>query len=678
MAQAPPTGTPTSRPRRRDHRPPARRPRARRRQRLVRGSAVAALAGVLLVWPAPVLVPGIACGPVAGDTAVVTAGSLADDGELDALEQRIVGGDGEVCVTEAAGVPTVAVGILHADAEGRSREAAELSRVEGRLTTRIEARDVTAATRDVTVFGPLGAGTVQRRVGMPQLVRIAVTYPSSWDVEATEGEGVTTTVVDGVIEVSRTAVLFPPLLEGALRLGVHATPGRGTPSVQVEATPLAAVDPFVLPDGVLEQDALAVIGALGEVGEDGATQLAGGADELAEGLGEVAGGAGELATGAGALAGGVAGLAGGAGELAGGAGEVAGGAAELADGTRQLAGGVTETARGSGALATGAAELSAGTRELSGAAGQLAQGAGELAQGADALAEGLTLGDGQGVPELDVDALTGGLEELAATIAGVRDDLAAIIPPDAEPTDPVVIAVATLTALAEATELLALELRAGLEALGAALEGLEEAAAGAAGLAEGARELAAGGAALAVGIEELAAGATELAAGTAELTAGLDELAGASGALSSGASGLATGTAGLAEGTAELAAGGRELATGSDELAAGTEELAGGTTALAEGSDELAEGARELPEVLAEVAGVADRGGQDAATTLAVLDAGSELAREHVGEAALRTLQLRHDGEDPVSFAALAGTLASVLVVLLGVLGLVRRRWGRG
>ena len=693
MAQVEPQGSVPSRARRRDERPTPQRARQPLGRRFTRGGAVSALAGLLLLWPPPVLAPGVACGPVDADTAVITAGDLADDGELGTVEQRIVRGDGEVCVTDRDGVePTVAVAVLHTDAEGRSREAAELGRVEGRLTTRVEARDVTAATREVTVLGPLGATTVERRVGLPQLVRIAVSYPSSWDVQAPEGDGVTTTVVDGVVEVSRSVVLFPPLLEDAVALQVHATPARGTPSVTVEASPLAGVEPFVLPAGVLEQDALAVIGALSVLGQDGATELAEGTDELAEGVGELAGGAGELAGGAGELAGGLTGLSGGAGELATGAGEVAGGAAELADGTRQLAGGVAETAQGSGEVAAGAGELRQGSSELAAAAGELARGADELAAGAQALADGLAGAGEVPTPELDVGALTGGLEELAAEIAAVRDDLAALIGPDAGPGDPLVIAVATLTALSDATAGLARELATGLAAIGAALEGLEEAAAGAAGLAEGAGELAAGGAALAAGVEELAAGVTELAAGTTELTAGLGQLAAATGELSGGATGLATGTAGLAQGSRaladgsrELAAGGEELADGSRELAAGGEELAAGTSelatggaALAEGSEELAGGAGELPELLAEVVGVADRSGQDAATTLAVLDAGSELAQEHVGAAALRTLQLRHEGEEPVPAAALIGTLASVLVLLLGLFGLVRRRWGRG
>ena len=663
------------------------------RRRLARTSAVSASAGLLLVWPAPVLAPGVACGPVDADTAVITLGSLAGDGELGAVEQRIVRGDGEVCVAEADVVePTVAVGILHTDAEGRSREVAELDRIEGRLTTRIEARDVTASTREVSVQGPLGADTVQRRLGLPQLVRIALSYPSNWDVEAPDGDGITTTVVDGVVEVSRTAVLFPPLLDDAVALEVRATPARGTPSVTVEASPLAGAEPFVLPGDVFEQDALAVIGALSAVGEDGAVQLADGADELAGGVGDLAGGAGELAGGAGELAGGLSGLSGGVGELAGGAGEVAGGAAELADGTRELEGGVAASAQGSGEVAAGARELQQGSSELAAAAGELATGADELAAGARALADGLA-GTGEvPTPELDVDAVIAGLETVATGIAAVRDDLADLVEPEPEPDDPLVIAVATLTVLADTITVLAQDLGTGLAVIEAALEGLEAAAEGAAGLAEGAGELAAGSAALAAGAEDLAAGVTALAGGTTELTGGLEQLAAATGELRGGATGLATGTAGLAQGSreladgsreladgaGELADGSRELATGSQELADGTDELATGTAELAEGSEELADGAGELPEVLAEVTDVADRRGQDTATILAMLDAGEGLAREHVGAAALRTLQLRHEGEQPVPVAALAGTAASVLVVLLGLFGLARRRWGRG
>jgi len=636
------------------------------------------VAALLLVWPPPVLAPGVACGPVDAETAVVTVGELADDGELDALERRVVRGDGEVCIADTdSAEPTVRVGVLHTDAEGRSREAAELARLEGRVTTRVAARDVTASTREVTALGPLGATSAERRIGMPQLVRIAVAYPRSWDVTAPDGDGVATTVVDGMVEVSRSAVLFPPLLDDALALEVQAGVGRGTPSITVEATPLAGVEPFVLPAGVLEQDALAVVGALATVGEDGAAELADGADELASGVDELADGSGELAAGAEDLADGLTGLSGGVGELAEGAGELSGGAADLAEGSRAVAGGVQETARGSAELAEGVGELSGGGAQLAAAAGELARGAEELAAGADELARGLAGGNGDGAPELDVAEITGGLEEIATGIAGVRDDLAAQLPPDAGPDDPLAIAVGTLTALSDATLALSEELGAGLTALGSALEGLEEAAEGAAALADGAGELAAGAAALAGGVEELAGGVSELAAGTTELAEGLGELAGASDALSDGAEGVATGTAGLAEGSRELAVGTRELADGGDELAGGTAELADGTSELAEGTAELADGAGELPEVLAELAGVADRTGQDAATTLAVLDAGDELARDHVGDAALRTLQLRHAGEEPVPTAALAGTAASALVVLLGLVGLLRRRWGR-
>ncbi len=627
----------------------------------------------------PVLGPVLACGPVDAETAVVTVGRLAADGELEDLERRVVDGDSEVCVTDTdAGVPPVGVGVVHTDAEGRSREAAELARVEGRLTTRIEARDVTATTREVTTLGPLGATSVERRVGVPQLVRVAVSYPRTWNVTVPDGDGIATTVVDGVVEVSRSAVLFPPLLDDAVALEIQATPGRGTPSLSVEATPLAGAAPVPVPAGVLEQDALAVIGALAEVGEDGADALADGAGELAEGVDELAGGTGELADGADDLFRGLTGLSGGVDELAGGAGELSDGATDLAEGTRGLAGGLAESAQGSAALAAGAGELGAGTAELAAGAAELAVGAQELATGAEELAAGLAGDEGAPPPDLDASEVSGGLEEIAVGIAGVRDGLTAQVPPGAGPDDPLAVAVGTLTVLGDATRDLKAELFEGLTAVGAALKGLEEAAGGAAALAEGAGELSAGAAALADAIDSLTEGAGELAAGTAELAGGLDELAAASGAISDGAGGLATGTAGLAEGSRELADGSRELAGGGRGLAEGTAELADGTSELAEGSAELAEGAAELPGALAELVAVADRSGQDAATTLAVLDAGDALARDHVGDAALRTWQLRHAGEAPLPVVAAAGTAAAVLVVLVGLFGLLRRRWGRG
>ncbi len=675
MPQAVPSTSAAARPRRRDARPA---PPGSPWRRSLRTGGVAALAGLLLLWPPPVLAPGVACGPVDADTAVVTVGALADDGALTDVERRTVGPDGEVCVTDTdPPTPTVDVGVLHTDADGRSREATELGRLDDPITTLVEARDVTATSREVEVLGPLGATTAQRRVGLPQLVRVEITYPEGWDVQAADGDGVATAIVDGRVEVSRTAVLFPPLLDATLALRVQATPGRGTPSVAVEASPLAGIEPFVLPAGVLEQDALAVVGALASVGQDGADQVAEGATSLADGAGELAEGTSQLATGVGELAGGSAGVADGAGQLAGGAGELAGGAGELADGTRQLAGGLEDSAAGSAAVAEGAERLDDGAAPLAAAAGELATGAQELSAGADALAAGLAGGDaGQG-GELDVGSVLDGLAELQAGIAGVRDDLSATLPSEPDPADPVAVAVATLTGLAEAAGTLAVELETGLGSLGTALEGLEEAAAGATELADGAAELAAGGADLAAGVEEVATGVTELATATAELADGLGQLTAASDELSAGASGVATGTAGLAEGAGELVDGAREVAAGSAELADGSEEVAAGADDLAEGSDELAEGARELPEVLAEAVGVADRSGQEAATTLAVLDAGGELAREHVGEAALRTLQLRHAGQSPFPIAAAAGTGASVLVLLLGLLGLLRRRWGR-
>ena len=663
-----------SRPRRRDVGPVV----ARGRRRGPHALAALALAAVLLVWPPPVLAPGVACGPVGPETAVVTVGALADDGELTEITERVIAADGTTCVdTATSDALSIAVGVVHTDVEGRSREAGELQRIEDPVTTRVAARDVTAVSREVTALGPLGAATVERTLGVPQLVRVAVRYPASWDVTAPEGDGVSTSVLDGVVEVARTALLFPPLLDDTVVLEVQATPGRGTPTILAEATPMAGVEPFVLPAGVLEQDAAAVVGALATLAEDGAVELADGAGAVAEGAEELTDGATELADGAEDLAGGLFGLAAGADELASGAGEVAGGASGLADGTRQLADGVEDSAAGSGELAAGAGQLGAGTTELAAAAGELARGIGELAEGAGALADGLAGEQGSDAPDGDLDELVNGLADIATGIGAVRDGLTAALPPDAAPDDPLVVAVAELSGLVGATETLAGELGAALGDIEAALAGVSAAAAAAGELATGAEEASAGAVALASGIDELATAANELAAGTRALTGGLDQLAGASGELTAGAQGVATGTAGLAEGSRELAAGSDELADGGAGLAEGSGELASGTAELAEGTSELAVGAEELPGVLAEVVGVADRSGQDAATTLAILDAGSVLAQEQVGDAALRTQQLRHIGEDPVPMAAWAGSAASVLVVLLGLVGLLRRR-GRG
>ncbi|MFP4150328.1 MAG: hypothetical protein ACLFV0_12685, partial [Nitriliruptoraceae bacterium] len=157
----------------------------------------------------------------------------------------------------------------------------------------------------------------------------------------------------------------------------------------------------------------------------------------------------------------------------------------------------------------------------------------------------------------------------------------------------------------------------------------------------------------------------------------LEELTGGAEGVADGASEVAAGTSELATGVDGLATGSEGLATGSEGLAAGSEEIAAGTRELASGSEELADGARQLPASLAELTRVADRGGQDLAATVALLEAGSDLAAAEVGDAALVTAQLTHRGEDPVPLVALAGGTGTVVAVLGVLLALLRRRQPR-
>ena len=673
-----------TRPRRVDHRAARCRLRrgtgngTRRAGRLALASAVTAL----LLGAPPALVPvGLACPPIDADTAVLTVGALAGDGEVEQLEQRLVGADGATCTVDDDRSLTVGVGIVHEAVSGRSLEATELTRAAGPVTTRVSVRDVTARSREVVVSGPLGTRAVQRNLGVPQLVHLEVRYPAGWSVTAPEGDGVGTAVEDGEVAVRRAGVLFPPLLPDELVLTVVATPARGTPTISIDVTPLAGVEPFVLPDGVLDRDAAAVLGALGSLAADGAT-------ELADGAGAVASGARELAAGTETLADGVTELAEGAGALAAGAAEVADGARGLAgglggfsDGVEQLSDGVGASAGGARALAEGTTEVTAGTRQLAAAAAELAAGSAELAAGARQLADGLDAATDLDLPDGDVATVVAGIGEVAAGIAEVRDGLAATVPEGTDPTDPtdpaapIAIAVAALTALADATLALAGELGAGLVLIGDAVSGIEAAAAGAEELAVGAAGIAEGNAALAAGLDELARGSAALAGGADELAGGLGQLSGASGELAAGSGQLAAGSRELAAGTGGIADGSAEVAVGTGDLAVGSAELAEGGAQLAAGTDELAEGARQLPDALAEVVAIADRSGQDTAVTVAVLESGSRLAAAERGEAALVATQLRHEGQHPLPVAAVLSSVGSVLALLLGVLGL---RWRLG
>ncbi|MFU8840417.1 MAG: hypothetical protein ACNA8R_06815 [Nitriliruptoraceae bacterium] len=651
----------------------------RRGRGVARVAGVSLLAAGLLTIPLPVM-DAAACPPVGPDVAVTTVATLADDGEVVRLDRRLVSADATSCLDEgegdAAALP-VAVAVLHEDAGGRSLEATELGQQEGAVRTRVAVRDVTARTRRVEVDGPEGTTVTDRLLGVPQVVRVAVRYPPGWQVTATVEDGTAVRVVDGRTEVARTAVLFPPLLDDELVLTLLARPGSGTPSVSVDASPLAGVEPFVL--DVLDPDALAVVGALGELAADGATQLADGAQELAGGTRELASGSRDLADGTREIADGTRALAGGAGELAGGARELAAGTGQLADGAGQVATGAADGAAGAQELAGATGQLASGVGELAEGTAGLAAGAAELAAGARALADGLAAGVEQ-VPDVDPAVIAEQVTELAARVATIREQLAAAVPPGTDPTDPndpnapLALAVATLAAVADGLGQLAIGLDAAVGELTAALDGLTAAADGARQVATGADELATGAAGLAAGAAELAAGAEVLATGTGELARGLDALAAGADGIAVGTREVAAGSVGLADGSAELAAGTDTLADGAASLADGSVELAAGTDELADGTDALAAGARELPMALTELTAVADRSGQDLATTSALLEAGSELAREAVGDAALVTAQLTLDGEEPLPLLAVLGGSGTVLAAVLAALAGLRRR----
>ena len=606
-------------------------------------------AAAVLVVSAPVTAPGIACGPVPSGAAVVTLGHLADDGELTSLRQRTVGTEGESCEEEVEDPSLdVEVSILHRDVTGGSLEASELHDHD-QVSTRVSVRDTTAEDRDLTVTGPVGTVAETRRIGVPQLVRATLRYPTTWTVTAPQGDGVSSHLDGDVVEVARTAVLFAPLLDDELVLEVTAVPGRGTPSVTVEATPLSAGDADAVPDGLLDRDTTAVVAALVDLAEDGARELVGGAEQLADGSEELADGTDDLADGAAEVADGAAGLG--------------DGMAGLADGVAGLSSGVDGSAAGARELSGGADELATGTREVADGAAPLAQGAGELATGARMLADQLAVLGEVEPPEVDPEELVTAVVEIRDGVRQVRDDLAGLLPPDPDPTDPIVIAVAVLTELADGLDGLAQAIGEALATLAEAAEGLQAIADGADELATGAEGIADGIAELAGALQGLADGADALATGTGELAAGLTQLSGASDDLSDGADELTVGARGLAEGTDGLAGGTRELAEGADGLAAGM--------------DELAEGAGELPGALAEAMGVADRGGERAAVTAAVLDEGAARAEARRGDAASVTTQLVHHGRDPLPLLPLGIAALGLALVVGTTTWLLRRRGAR-
>lgn len=676
-----------------------------RRRAHRRGAAVLLALVVLVASDLPRAATGVACEVPGEHEAVIHRASLATDGEVEEVRELRVDDAGATCdegVADPEQLP-VSVAISHRDDRSATVEPTRFDRAEGAVTTHVRVTDSTARERTVTVDGPLGITEETDRIAVPQLVRVAIRYPASWDVQTPSGEGLTTRLDDDGVEVARAALLAAPFGPQQLSLEVRATPGRGTPSVEVDATPVAGREPFVLPDELLDRDAAAVLGALTEVAADGAAELADGADELAEGTGEMADGAEELAANADPLIEGTDELADGSRELATGADGLVEGQRELTRGIEELAGGAGQAATGVEELVGGAAELDAGLGQLEANAAPLADGAAEVAAGARRLADELaTVGElgatvTDGVAEarslvVELEALADRLRELGdAVIAApiqeltaLRDELAA-----EDPEDPAVVTLATTIALLEELQGVPHALADGADELAAGLAaaldrfaqlggGLEELAGGADDLATGSEEVAAGAEQLAAALGPVAEGAAGLAAGTAELETALTGLAGGTRELAAGGQELAANGAGLADGLDGLAAGADETADGTRRFGRGVEELADGAGELADGTRELADGSQQLPESLEEAVGVADRRGQRIAADRAVLEEGSELARAAIGGATLATTQLVHAGEEPLPLTALGTAGGLGLAVLGAALSWWWRRSGSG
>lgn len=541
---------------------------------------------------------------------------LAGDGSVTAAERERQLSDerGADCRTtdgRAAGTLPVAVGILHATAADGALETGQLGSASGPVTTRIAVRDRTAEPRQVTVDVPGGTETRERRVAVPHLVRIAISYPRSWTAVAPGTDGVRTDVVDGGVHLAVTELLFPPITGDELVLPITAEPGRGAPTVRVEAVPVTDEEASRLAAGELDRDAAAVVAALTEAGAEGAEQLATGAAELADGIDDLAAGNRQLADGlADAAAGGA--------QLRAGADQLAAGAAELAVGTRQLAAGLRP-------LAEGARRVAEGNRQLAEQLSVAADGADALADGNEELADG--------AEELGV-----GSRQLADAAGSLREAIAAL--PDLGPvTDDVIGPADEVVAGAEATA------RAG-----------DRLSAGNRELARGNRELAEGLREAAGGSRELAEASEQVADGTAEAASGADE--------------LADGSQQLAEGADEFADAVDAYTRGVEDAADASEQLADGAAAAAGGADDLADGAAELPDALHQATDTADRENIRRAEQRAIVAVGRDLADETVraeaGDAPTRTLTtaLVAAGDGPTSpwvwLAVVALVLASV------------------
>jgi len=283
---------------------PALRRRAEEQQRPARprhGARPLAL-GVLLVALIAPLTPASSEGPCEAslDGMRLITASLGDDGDVTRLASSIVGLDGTRCsvaIDPGVDVLGVQVGLLHRDTAGAAIDPARLPGWELPVTTRVRVTDTTRSPTALTFDGPEGPASAMREIGVPRSVRITVSYPSGWHLTSVPSDGAAVHHTTGGVEVTHSALLFPPFTSDEIVISAQARPGRGTPTITVEATPTASRTLSTLLDRTDDRAALAVIGALLDLSAEGADDLAQGALELADGLDELADATVELADG---------------------------------------------------------------------------------------------------------------------------------------------------------------------------------------------------------------------------------------------------------------------------------------------------------------------------------------------------------------------------------------------
>jgi hypothetical protein len=219
------------------------------------------------------------CTPSPEGMRLVTA-VLGDDGDVGEVTTEILGLDGTRCSVPPdpdVDVLGVQVGLLHRAPSG---EAIEPSRLAGRdlpVTTRVRVTDTTRTSTSLSVEGPDGPTSATRDIGIPRSVRVTISYPSGWHLTAAPSEGTAVHHGPGGVEVTHSALLFPPFTAHELVVSAQAQPGRGTPTITVETTPAAPQTLRALLDRTDDRAALAVIGALLDLSAEGADELADGA-----------------------------------------------------------------------------------------------------------------------------------------------------------------------------------------------------------------------------------------------------------------------------------------------------------------------------------------------------------------------------------------------------------------